>query len=790
MASRTWTVYIAQDKHLDYNWCGAPADIETRMAALVDYYLVETATTGGRWNLDSTIWLEVYRRQRGPEAVTRLLQAIAEGRIGYAANHSVLLWGLLSTELAIRACYGALQIERAVGKPGHTALIMENYGLPWGVATILTEAGLQDLGRGVYGLRAESYSADREPYPLFWWVAPNGDRVLVRWDLYEETRRWGGYAEAYALAEIAGESWDAFRLQDFDDRNTDEVLQQRVDYIEQTVARYEAYGDAYPISSILLLGTGWDNWTRTADITHFIERFNAFYAGPIRLVNARYDQFFAAARKELVDRRLALPTLIGTFGICWEEWAAYLAAFTADFREADRLLRLAEAQHALNVVAGQAKAEDGAALLQAGEALLRFAEHDFGGTDRCRAAISAGVRAAAATEACSIARALAPPRLSFQPSCLTAAHSEVFTFDWRGGEVCFDSELGAVTSVVDAEGNAWVPQSSDRALGEFFHTTYDIQAGDHSVLPNPSRRLPATYVASARCERGSEGVRIATEGSRWGFDWSTRWFFHAKAPWIDVTFDLENGWTEAPQAVQFAFPLAMDVPVYRYDTAGAVVIAGPVAQGGHDLPGANPTLYAAQTFAAASDGQRTALLLTPDAPLVQFGPEAVATLDEGAAPGPAQIVSMPMMNLTRGDWQLNQGGVRRWRFRYRLVMLDGMFESLEVLRAVQQFAVPPFLKVPGEAPVVAGLNVLDIDFCGGPVLAFKLAQDGERLILRLWNVLARPVVGSVKLPTGYAAVEVADALERPQHALPVEAGCCTFEADGGAIVTLAFVPTS
>ena len=28
---RQWTVYLAQDKHLDYNWCGSTEEIESRM---------------------------------------------------------------------------------------------------------------------------------------------------------------------------------------------------------------------------------------------------------------------------------------------------------------------------------------------------------------------------------------------------------------------------------------------------------------------------------------------------------------------------------------------------------------------------------------------------------------------------------------------------------------------------------------------------------------------------------------------------------------------------------------
>ena len=64
-SSRQWTVYLAQDKHLDYNWCGSTTEIELRMAALLDYYLERAEKNGARWNLDGTLWFEVYHRHRG-----------------------------------------------------------------------------------------------------------------------------------------------------------------------------------------------------------------------------------------------------------------------------------------------------------------------------------------------------------------------------------------------------------------------------------------------------------------------------------------------------------------------------------------------------------------------------------------------------------------------------------------------------------------------------------------------------------------------------------------------------
>ena len=64
---RNWTIFLAQDKHLDYGWCGSTTEIELRMIALTDYYLGLVEQTDARWNLDGTIWLEVYRRHRGDE---------------------------------------------------------------------------------------------------------------------------------------------------------------------------------------------------------------------------------------------------------------------------------------------------------------------------------------------------------------------------------------------------------------------------------------------------------------------------------------------------------------------------------------------------------------------------------------------------------------------------------------------------------------------------------------------------------------------------------------------------
>jgi len=773
---RQWTVYLAQDKHLDYNWCGSTTEIELRMAALLDYFLDAAERNQLCWNLDGTLWDEVYRRHRGQAGNARLHEAIRTGRIGYAGNYAVLLWGILDTETAIRACYGAIPIEKSTGVPVRTALVMENPGMTWGIANILTDCGFDFLGRGIYKLRAESYNYKRDPYPLFWWKAPNGKCILVRWDLYQDTKSWGGYAEAYCMAEMAGEKWNAFELKSIGDRNTEEIFSKRKQFVQQTIERYQAYGKSYPISSILLLGTGWDNWTQTEDFSTFVRKFNAESEGTVRIVDGRYEDFFLAAEREMREKNLTIPSLEGSFGICWEEWAAHLAGLTADFRQAERLLRLAEASQALETMAGRSDNKNRTLIQHGFTELLKFAEHDFGGTDRQRAALSAGARASAVTQAMDIGRTLAP-KLAVHPATNASDFTqEEMTFDWRSGQVVFDPHRCGVASLTDAEGQMWVPNIQGISLGEFRHTLYRTRAGPDSVFPEPLPVSADLVLRKLVSRRSSRGIQIMANFERSGFQVTNTWFFHTANPWIDVTYRLKDGWSDEPQTVEFCFPFAIDNPTYRYDAPGAILIAGPKETGGDDLPGANPQLYAGVTFAAASGGDRTAIIITPDSLLLRF--------NQNASNIPTQITSMPMMNLTGNDWQFGQGGWNEWMFRYRIVLLNEKFDPVRAVQEAQQFATPPFLQVPGQSAVVSGLEALDINFSGGPLLAFKVAQDNQRLILRFWNVLNHSIQGTLKQPPGWSGAEICDALERSMQPLDATEGIIRFSAKPLEILTI------
>lgn len=785
--TRHWTVYLAADKHLDYGWCGTTTEIELRMAKLVDYYLDLAEKTDARWNLDGTIWLEVYRRQRGEEGAARLLRAIRDGRIGYAGNNRVLLWGLFDTETAVRACLGAAAVAADAGVSTRTVLVEENPGLTAGVAAVLPACGFDFLGRGIYDLRAESYQGRRAPYPLFRWRAPGGGRpLLVKWDPYAGVDTWGGYAEAHKLSVMAGEKWDGLHLKYLPDRNTPEVFAKRRQFIVDTVKRYEAFGADYPLSSILLIGTGLDNWTCSEDIHRFVEKFRTEGDPAIRLVEARYEDFFAAAEREIEEKHIELPTFTGTFGIAWEEWGAHLAGELRDYRAAARLLRLAEARYALRFLRSGAEPKTAVALGKGFDALLDFAEHDCGGLDLGHAADSVDVRAGAAGRALTVGRELSGVREAPAATAGAGATPEAADFSWRGGKVRFSPEAMGVVSLTDGAGRELIPQNGGVALGEFVHRRYAEARKFSAVLPAALPEERAARTDWWQCRRGPAGVEIVTAGSRHGFGLNTHWFFHEAQPWIDITYDLEGGWTREPQTAQFWFPLDLPDAVYRYDQPGTILKAGPVAAGGDDLPGANDTLWGAATFAAATGAHAGATLLMPDTVLVQFGRVAAQTngLDPTRLPG--AIVAMPMMNLTRADHQFMQGGRNHWRFSYRLVLTaGGDFDPVAAIREVQGFALPPFLQAPGLTPAVEGLEQLQLEFAGGPVTALKVAEDGRRVIVRCWNAGDRAEPLSLRLPPGWTGAEVCDALERPIGVVEPRDGRVSVPVEPHALVTIA-----
>ncbi|HIC95605.1 TPA: alpha-mannosidase, partial [Candidatus Bipolaricaulota bacterium] len=127
-------------------------------------------------------WME----ERYPELFMRIKERIKEGRWEVVGG----MWvepdcNLPSGESLVRQLlYGKRYLKEKLGVDVQVAWLPDTFGFPWTLPQLLVKAGIR------YFLTAKlNYKASLPfPYNVFWWVAPDGSRVLA-------CQTVGGYAE-------------------------------------------------------------------------------------------------------------------------------------------------------------------------------------------------------------------------------------------------------------------------------------------------------------------------------------------------------------------------------------------------------------------------------------------------------------------------------------------------------------------------------------------------------------------------------------------------------------------
>ena len=358
--TRPWTIYIAQDKHLDYGWIHPVEGVVERINRLTDFALQEARSSGFHWNFDSSIWFEEYLKARSSGAANELVEALHSGQFEMAAFNLVPFPGFMSMEEILQSLLPARRISDTYGIPVHTASLQEVPSLPWGFISILAAAGIPYLVKGAYSLR-NPHLKERQAFPLGWWEGPDGARILVKWDALDDPSTWGGYAEAYKL-------WRA--------KSTEERLQ----FIQNTVKRYDECSADYPVSAILLAGTGFDEYPLNRQVADFIAWFNAQGWEYPKLVDATWAMFWQDVESQIARQVDALPVTRGDLGSTWEEWPAQLAHLSVRSRQVRETTLAAQAAAACALPFDpQTHFIRKNALDAAWRGLINHADHNIGG---------------------------------------------------------------------------------------------------------------------------------------------------------------------------------------------------------------------------------------------------------------------------------------------------------------------------------------------------------------------------------------------------------------------------
>ena len=153
------------------------------------------------WNLESSWAAQMWFRDRPPSRHRELIEAARQKRVGIESGYLNMLTGLCSQEELIHDLYYSARLARQSGIPFESHTLTDAPSHVWTVPTILAGAGIRYLSVGVNQTRAPLFRKNIHHKSPFWWVGPDGSKVLT----------W--FSDGYSQAERIGLKDGAERMQ-------------------------------------------------------------------------------------------------------------------------------------------------------------------------------------------------------------------------------------------------------------------------------------------------------------------------------------------------------------------------------------------------------------------------------------------------------------------------------------------------------------------------------------------------------------------------------------------------
>jgi hypothetical protein len=243
-----------------------------------------------------------------PGQVREFEQDVHDGYIGVDAMYGNLLTGLCRPEEMLRQVSFATQLGQRCGRPVDSMMISDVPGLTWGIVPAMAGHGVKYISDGPNASR--TMAGDRIGYVRvqwenqpFYWLSPAGDQRVLYWGSQ------GGYSFGHHFASLT------------------EGLPFLLQRLEEQRYRYDI---------VQLRWTKGDNGPPDEGVMPAVRDWNAKYAYP-KLVIATTSEAFHAFEKRYGDQ---LPTFRGDMTPYWEDGAGSSAFETALNRQtADRLVQ-------------------------------------------------------------------------------------------------------------------------------------------------------------------------------------------------------------------------------------------------------------------------------------------------------------------------------------------------------------------------------------------------------------------------------------------------------------------
>lgn len=320
---------------------------------------------------------------------------------------------------------------------------------------------------------------------------------------------------------------------------------------------------------------------------------------------------------------------------------------------------------------------------------------------------------------------------------------------WQGAgwRLQIDPRTGGVSSLRSGErGEEWV-QAGAHPLNGFLY----MRGGENSRMVQP-------YLGEPQLQQFTHmeaEIRLVEDGALFALLHARRYGWPAPPvdTWIVLWHDgridfvnlLHKQETLEREGGYFVFPLRFPKPDRLQ---GYVELPyGVVQVDAEQPPGGCREWYCAHSFAALSDGERTAYLATPHAPLLTFNEPFLGKWRHQLLPLHGVLFAYVFHNYWDTNYRAAQGGDLLFSFSLRL--REGKFDAAEATRfgwerlvemsdprAPMPVSASPGWSHPGR-PVKPAASWLWVDSPGQAVVIGGVTREGNRLLVRLYNPTSR-----------------------------------------------------
>jgi alpha-mannosidase len=213
---------------------------------------------------------------------------------------------------------------------------------------------------------------------------------------------------------------------------------------------------------------------------------------------------------------------------------------------------------------------------------------------------------------------------------------------------------------------------------------------------------------------------------------------------VDLELALTKEENRDPEGVYVSFPFALAPPTFLLETGGAVFQAG-----AEQLPGSCHDWYSVQHAIGVSDGVRSVLWATREAPLVQVGGLRAGTWSRTLEAPTGHLYAWLMNNFYFTNFKAEQGG--NTRFHFRLATRAGEIERPAVRDWGERAALAPVARV-REGFAAGAACWLRVDPPEASVQALALDPDGRSVRLRLQSLAPAPVTATLNWSGGRSLI--------------------------------------